>query len=125
MSLKMKNGISSRSRLTEIPVWKEGVLIVLIGAITPHSTYVCCLACSAKMVLRVFLRKVFQPAVLKRMEQSEWDWWGNTDQARDRIIQVLQRTPAAESGRGREGERKAPKRGFSRWQQPEPETKNP
>ena len=38
---------------------------------------------------------------------------------------VLQRTPAAESGRGREGERKALKRVFSRWQQPEPETKNP
>lgn len=36
------------------------------------------------------LQKVFKPAVLRKMNQSEWDWWGNTDAARDDIIGILE-----------------------------------
>ena len=43
-----------------------------------------------KYVENFRLQKVFKPAVLQRMEQSEWDWWGDTDSARDRLIKVLE-----------------------------------
>lgn len=62
-----------------------------------------------KYVENFRLRKVFQPAVLKRMEQSKWDWWGNTDQARDRIIKVLEWLNPEEAERAKE---KLPKADF-------------
>lgn len=43
-----------------------------------------------KYVEKFRLQKVFKPAVLKRMKQSEWKWWGNTDSARDELIKVLE-----------------------------------
>lgn len=43
-----------------------------------------------KYVENFRLQKVFKPAVLKQMEQSVWDWWGNTDSARDEIIRSLE-----------------------------------
>ena len=43
-----------------------------------------------KCVRNFRLQKVFKPAVLKRMKQSEWNWWGNTDSARDELIKFLE-----------------------------------
>lgn len=36
------------------------------------------------------IQKVFKPAVLKRMNNSKWTWWGKTDADRDEIIKVLE-----------------------------------
>lgn len=35
------------------------------------------------------LQKVFQPAVLERMEKSKYSWWSDTDAARDEILDIL------------------------------------
>lgn len=35
------------------------------------------------------LQKVFHPAVLERMEKSEYLWWDSTDADRDEIIKIL------------------------------------
>lgn len=50
-----------------------------------------------KYVKNFRLQKVFKPAVLKRMNQSKWDWWGNTDSARDELIKVLEFLNPAEA----------------------------
>lgn len=36
------------------------------------------------------MQKVFKPAVLNRIKNFEWDWWGNTDEARNNIIRCLE-----------------------------------
>lgn len=54
-----------------------------------------------KYVENFRLQKVFKPAVLKRMNQSSWDWWGNTDSARDQIIKVLEWLNPAEAERAK------------------------
>ena len=43
-----------------------------------------------KYVENFRLQKVFKPAVLERMNQSKWEWWGNTDSARDELIKILE-----------------------------------
>lgn len=44
----------------------------------------------SKYIENLCLQKVFKPAVLKRMDNSEWTWWGNQDTDRDEIIQYLE-----------------------------------
>ena len=36
------------------------------------------------------IQKVFKPSVIKRMSNSKWRWWGNTDDIRNEIIKVLE-----------------------------------
>lgn len=63
--------------------------VLVIG--TPrHSGRYIEIVISRKYVRNFRLQKVYKPAVLKRMKQSEWDWWGNTDSARDRLIGILE-----------------------------------
>lgn len=52
-----------------------------------------------KYVENFRVQKVFKPAVLKKMAQSKWDWWGNTDAVRDELMKALAwLNPAGESG---------------------------
>lgn len=63
--------------------------ILVIG--TPrHSRRYIEIVIARKYVKNFRMQKVWKPAVLKRMEQSPWDWWGSTDTARDRLIRVLE-----------------------------------
>lgn len=43
-----------------------------------------------KYVCNFRLKKVFKPAVLNKIKKSKHEWWGNTDEARDRIIKVAE-----------------------------------
>ena len=62
--------------------------IVVIG--TPrHSRRYVEIVIRSKHVKNFRMQKVYKPAVLKRMEESEWDWWGSSNAARDRLIKVL------------------------------------
>lgn len=45
---------------------------------------------SRKYVENFRLQKVYHPFILKKMEQSTWDWWGNSDAALDQLIRVLE-----------------------------------
>lgn len=74
--------------------------ILVIG--TPrHSGKYIEIVIARKYVENFRLQKVFKPAVLNRMNQSTWDWWGNTDSARDQLIQILEwlNPPEAENAR--------------------------
>lgn len=50
-----------------------------------------------KYVENFRLQKVFKPAVLKRMDQSNWDWQDHTDSARDELIGALEWLNPAEA----------------------------
>lgn len=74
--------------------------ILVIG--TPrHSGRYIEIVIARKYVKNFRLQKVFKPVVLKRMNQSKWDWWGNTDSARDQLIHILEwlNPPEAEKAR--------------------------
>lgn len=74
--------------------------VLVIG--TPrHSPRYIEIVIARKYVENFRLQKVFKPVVLKRMEQSVWDWWGNTDSARDRLIGILEWLNPAEAANAR------------------------
>lgn len=69
---------------------------ILVIGVPKHSCKYIEIVIARKYVENFRLQKVFKPAVLKRMNQSKWDWWGNTDSARNEIIKALERlNPAA------------------------------
>lgn len=43
-----------------------------------------------KYVENFRIQKVYKPKVLERMNNSQWDWWGHSDEARDKIIEILE-----------------------------------
>lgn len=43
-----------------------------------------------KHVVNFRLQRVFKPAILNRMDQSKWEWYGNTDLDRDELIEILE-----------------------------------
>lgn len=70
--------------------------ILVIGR--PRRTYKYIEVVTARRYVENFrLQKVYKPAILRRMERSEWDWWGNTDSARDDLIGILRWLNPAEA----------------------------
>ena len=63
---------------------------ILVIGIPRHSRRYIEIVIARKYVKYFRMQKVWKPAVLRRMEQSSWDWWGSTDLARDRLIKVLE-----------------------------------
>lgn len=63
---------------------------ILVIGIPRHSGKYIEIVISRKYVVNFRLQKVFKPAVLKKINQSKWEWWGNTDSARDRLIEALE-----------------------------------
>ena len=55
-----------------------------------------------KYVENFRLQRVYKPQVLERMRKSDWDWWGNSDEARDKIIGILKWLNPEEADRARE-----------------------
>ena len=42
-----------------------------------------------KYVENFRVQKVYKPQVLERIKNSKWDWWGNSDEAHDKIVEIL------------------------------------
>ena len=70
---------------------------ILVIGMPRHSYKYIEIVIARKYVENFRLQKVFKPTVLKRMNQSKWDWWGNTDSARDTLIKVLEWLNPAEA----------------------------
>lgn len=70
---------------------------ILVIGIPRHSSRYIEIVIARKYVTNFRLQKVWKPAVLKRMNQSKWDWWGNTESSRDRLIEVLEWLNPAEA----------------------------
>ena len=62
---------------------------ILVIGMPRHSSKYIEIVIARKYVYNFRLQKVFKPAVLKRMKNSKWDWWGNTDEAHNRIACCL------------------------------------
>lgn len=63
--------------------------VLVIG--TPrHSKRYIEIVIARKYIHNFRMQKVFKPAVLNKMKNSEWNWWGNTEEARSRIIGFLE-----------------------------------
>lgn len=75
---------------------------ILVIGIPRHSCKYIEIVIARKYIENFRLQKVFKPAVLKKMEQSQWDWWGNTDSARDRIIGFLEWLNPVEAEKAKE-----------------------
>ena len=70
---------------------------ILVLGIPSHSSRYIEIVIARKYVENFRLQKVFKPVVLKQMNQAKWDWWGNTDSARDSLIQFLEWLNPAEA----------------------------
>lgn len=45
------------------------------------------------------VQKVYKPAVLKLMNDSEWDWWGNAEESYERLLKILEWLNSEEADR--------------------------
>lgn len=62
---------------------------ILVIGMPRHSSKYIEIVIARKYVCNFRVQKVFKPAVLKRMKNSEWDWWGNSDEAYEKIVRCL------------------------------------
>ncbi|MDE7289900.1 MAG: hypothetical protein K2N71_10430 [Oscillospiraceae bacterium] len=63
--------------------------IMVIG-VPRHSRNYIEVVIPSKYVENFRIQKVFKPAVLKRMENSDYEWWGKTDTDHDRIVGFIE-----------------------------------
>ena len=69
--------------------WGDGYENVVVIGKPRHRRGLIEIVMRRKYITSYRLQKVFQPAVLERMEKSEYLWWDGTDADRDRIIDIL------------------------------------
>ena len=62
---------------------------ILVIGMPRHSSKYIEIVIARKYVCNFRVQKVFKPAVLKRMKNSKWGWWGNSDEAYERIVRCL------------------------------------
>ena len=62
--------------------------ILVIGTPRQSSKYIE-IVIARKYVHHFRVQKVFRPAVLEKMKKSDWDWWGNTEEAYVRLTKCL------------------------------------
>ncbi len=62
--------------------------ILVIGTPRNSSKYIE-IVIARKYVHNFRVQKVFRPAVLEKMKKSDWDWWGNTEEAYVRLTKCL------------------------------------
>lgn len=62
---------------------------ILVIGLPRHSSQYIEIVIDRKYVHNFRVHKVFKPAVLKKIKNSKWDWWGKTDEAYNRIVSCL------------------------------------
>lgn len=63
---------------------------ILVLGMPRHTSRYIEIIIARKYVHNFRIQKVFKPAVLERMKKSAWNWWGNTDEAHDKIVNCLE-----------------------------------
>lgn len=69
--------------------WGDGYEKVPVIGKPRHRRKIIEVVMRRKYITHYRLQKVFQPAVLERMEKSKYAWWGDTDADRDEIMEAL------------------------------------
>jgi len=62
---------------------------ILVIGMPRHASKYIEIVIARKYVCNFRVQKVFKPAVLKRMKNSKWGWWGNSDEAYESIVRCL------------------------------------
>ena len=62
---------------------------ILVIGMPRHSSKYIEIVIARKHVHHFRVQKVFKPAVLQRIKNSKWDWWGSTDEAYHKIVSCL------------------------------------
>ena len=78
--------------------WGDGYEKVVVIGLPRHGRGYIEVITQAKYIEHVRLKKVYQPAVLKRMCASPYLWWGDTDEDRKRIVKYLESAAPEETG---------------------------
>lgn len=78
--------------------WGDGYEKVVVIGLPRHGRGYIEVITQAKYIEHVRLKKVYQPAVLKRMCASPYLWWGDTDEDRKRITKYLESAAPEETG---------------------------
>ena len=55
-----------------------------------HSSKYIEIVIATKYVKNFRVKKVFKPTVLKKMRQSDWEWWDNSDESYNRIMTFIE-----------------------------------
>lgn len=83
---------SAGTKVYMAPVqWGDGYEQIYVIGKPRHGHNYITIIMRREYIENIRLRKVYNPAVLERMNKSVSRWWGNTDAARDDIIPYLER----------------------------------
>lgn len=58
---------------------------ILVVGVPRHMKQYVEIVIRRKLVRNFRVHKVYKPAILKLMSASEWDWWDNSDEARETL----------------------------------------
>ena len=86
---EIKIGTKQFSPGAKLFQWGDGYENVVVIGKPRHIRELIEIVMRRKYITNFRLQKVFQPAVLERMENSKHLWWGQTDKDRDEIIEAL------------------------------------
>lgn len=70
--------------------WGDGYEYIVVIGLPRHGGKYIEIVIRSKYVENYRMQKVFKPAVLERMCNSQYFWWGDTDKDRNEIIQYLE-----------------------------------
>lgn len=77
--------------------WGDGYEKVVVIGLPRHGRGYIEVITQSKYIEHVRLKKVYQPAVIKRMCSSRYLWWGDTEEDRKRIAKYLESAAPGEA----------------------------
>lgn len=70
--------------------WGDGMEKIVVLGLSRHSQNFVEVVISSKLVENFRLGKAYQPILLKRMDESPYRWWDNSDNDREEIIGYIE-----------------------------------
>lgn len=70
--------------------WGDGMENVVVIGLSRYSRQFIEVVIPSKLIENVRLGKVYKPVLLKRMYESSYRWWDNSDNDRDSIITYIE-----------------------------------
>ena len=91
---EIKYGTKHFSRGTKVFIapaqWGDGYEKIVVIGLPRHGRRYIEVITQSKYITNYRIKKVYNPAILKRMCSSQYLWWGDTDNDRKRIIEYLE-----------------------------------
>ena len=88
-----ENGNNQFSAGTKVylapPQWGDGYDNIVVIGLSKNRHRIIEVVTHLKYIENLRLKKVYSPAVLERMEMSEYLWWDNTEKSADEITSLI------------------------------------